>query len=103
MREIGVEVDASDVARDPGLVPLVEKMCPVVVRGVGAVLAVEHEIRVLVRLRFVRLDVVARRLDGIREREKRTVSVVAVIRGIGVPSFRAHVPARDLDFLERRE
>ena len=71
MRGIGIEVDARDV-RAGGraeLVALVEEVRAVVVLRVSAVLALDDEVRVLVRLALRRLDVVARAPERLPARE----------------------------------
>ena len=80
VRRIGVEVDARDVGAGgrAELVALVEEVRAVVVLRIGAVLALDDEVGVLVRLALRRLDVVARGLHVARRRNHRPVVVVAV-------------------------
>ena len=90
MLRVGVEVDAGDVAGRPGLVALEQEVRAVVVRGVRAVLAVQHEIGVLVRLGLVRLG--GRAGPGEHRQQRRVVvdRVVAVV---------AHAVLRVLDLV----
>jgi len=75
---VRVEIDAGDVARRAGLVALEQEVRSVVVGGIGAGLAVEHEVGVLVGLGLVGLDQVGRARKVARGGKKRAVAVVAV-------------------------
>ena len=74
MLRVGIEVDARDVARGAGLVALEQEVRAVLVVGIGAGQALDHEVSVLVGLGLRGLR------HRSRERHGRAVVVVAVPR-----------------------
>ena len=76
MRGVRIEVDARDIAARPDLVALVQEVPAVRIRGVRAVLALEDEVGVLVRLGLLSLG---RRREGRRRDQGVAVGEIAVV------------------------